>query len=998
MSSASVILRMRSAGKSWRLAALMMLAVVMILALAAPALAVGTISGTVTDEMSGEPLEGQYVSLTVYSDDWQEYGEIAGTYTDEFGNYAFYNEDLWMPGPYYVSFYDEWSYSYAPETYDDQEYADWDNATPVLPGSSGIDAQLSGYMPAISGSVYSDETGDPIEWAWADAFQYDAEWDEWNYVGGSEVWEGYYEITGIGAGDTIVGVGGADGMMPQFYDGAEFGDFEAATQVPYDGTNMVTDIDFYLETADPAIGGVVTDQVTGEPIWEATVVAWVWDDWEGSWFPSSEAYTDETGAYVFDESQVDGEVRIEFDATRSDPSYYREFYNDKTKVDLATSVFYTGTYKGAINAALAPSSEGIKGKVDAADTALPLEGVDVSAYVYFPDWDEWWYEGWDYSAEDGTYSIPDAQLTSGTDYLIYFDSSWLDYLPETYADQQGFSPETATMVSYTGAVVEGINATLEPAPVMISGTVLDEVTNEPAKNVDVMAEYYYQDPEYGEAWWDTEAYTTTDENGDYKFTTLDLQYSSEYAITFAGEWAGYRSETYDNVAAHDYDNATLVPVTGDPQVVNADLVPLPTVVEGAVTDAQTDLPLEGASAYLLQYFQEDDWSDWGVVDGVSIYADGTYALQGDGEGPFKVMVEASQYKPKTSGQFFYTGSTLTRDFALDPLGTVDRVAGTTRFSGSVVTARALFDPDGDGTWPGVRHIILASGEDRAAADPLAAAGLSGAYDAPLFLVSSSGVSAEVKTAVKQIATAAAAAGDDVEVHIVGGSTSVPDARFNDIKTYAGANLIKDRILSSGGRFDLSAAIARRIMEVNGAAPEVVLIANGQDAPKFFDALALSPIAAANGYPLLLVQADNIPNATWNVLDDIADELGDTPRVVIGGGAATVSNDVMFELGADRWAGTTRYTTAIAIADNAVDEGWLSRENVGIAAKLPDALTGGAGVGLKGGVLVLTDGAKLTPATATWLTTYKDEIVDCEVFGGTKSVVPTVHTAISNALK
>lgn len=997
MSSASVILRMRSAGKSWRLAALMMLAVVMILALAAPALAIGAISGTVTDEM-GDPLMEQGVTLWAWDADYGDYVDVAITSTDEYGSYVFYEDELWMSGPYFVTFEDWWYGQFAPETYDNQAFADWENATPVLTGASGIDAQLAQYAPAISGSVYSDETGDPIEWAWVDAFQYDADWDEWNYVAGTDVMEGYYELTGIEAGETIIGISEADGMMPQFFDGAEYMDFESATPVVYDGETMVTDIDFYLATADPAIGGVVTDQVTGEPIWDAEVSLWKWADYDGAWYESESTYTDETGAYVFDESQVDGEVRIEFDASHSYPSYYREFYNNQTRVDLATSVLYNGTFKGAINAALVPSSDGIRGLVDASDTGLPLEGVDVTAHVYDATWEEWWSEGWDYTKEDGAYSIPDAQLASGTDYLITFDGSWVDYLPETYNDQPGFAPESATLISYTGAAVENINAALDPAPVMISGTVLDEVTNEPAKNVEVLAEYYYEDLDWGEAWWDTEAYATTDENGQYKLTTLDLQWSTDYVISFAGEWAGYQSETYDGVGFQDYDNATLVPVTGDPQVVNADLVPLPTVVEGAVTDAQTDLPLEGASAYLLQYFQEDDWADWGIVDGVSIYADGTYALQGDGEGPFKVMVEASQYKPKTSGQFFYAGSTLTRNFALDPLGTVDRVAGTTRFSGSVVTARAQFDPDENGTWPGVRHIILASGEDRAAADPLAAAGLSGAYDAPLFLVSSSGVSAEVKTAVKQIAAAAAAAGEDVEVHIVGGSTSVPDARFNDIKTYAGANLIKDRILSSGGRFDLSAAIARRIMEVNGAAPEVVLIANGQDAPKFFDALALSPIAAANGYPLLLVQADNIPNATWNVLDDIADELGDTPRVVIGGGSATVSDDVKFELGADRWAGTTRYTTAIAIADNAVDEGWLSRENVGIAAKLPDALTGGAGVGLKGGVLVLTDGAKLTPATATWLTTYKDEIVDCEVFGGAKSVLPIVHTKISEALK
>ena len=38
------------------------------------------------------------------------------------------------------------------------------------------------------------------------------------------------------------------------------------------------------------------------------------------------------------------------------------------------------------------------------------------------------------------------------------------------------------------------------------------------------------------------------------------------------------------------------------------------------------------------------------------------------------------------------------------------------------------------SFQGIHHVIIASGRDQAAADPLAASGLAGVYDAPLLLV------------------------------------------------------------------------------------------------------------------------------------------------------------------------------------------------------------------------------------------------------------------------
>ncbi|MDP2183126.1 MAG: cell wall-binding repeat-containing protein [Actinomycetota bacterium] len=166
-----------------------------------------------------------------------------------------------------------------------------------------------------------------------------------------------------------------------------------------------------------------------------------------------------------------------------------------------------------------------------------------------------------------------------------------------------------------------------------------------------------------------------------------------------------------------------------------------------------------------------------------------------------------------------------------------------------------------------------------------------------------------------------------------------------------------------------------------------------DPAKFFDALALSPIAAAQHYPILLVSKDAIPAATQSVIDQF-----DPETVVGGGGPMTVSATVKNSLGALRWYGSSRYTTAITVANNAISRGWLSDSAVGIAAKLPDALTGGGVIGRMGGVLLLTNGDTLTTETGNWIAAHKGNITNCYIFGGPNSVKSGVVSAVKAKLQ
>jgi putative cell wall-binding protein len=412
-------------------------------------------------------------------------------------------------------------------------------------------------------------------------------------------------------------------------------------------------------------------------------------------------------------------------------------------------------------------------------------------------------------------------------------------------------------------------------------------------------------------------------------------------------------------------------------------------IGGTVSDGNPSYnPVPGVSVGLFEYSFPTGWTlvDTDVSDGAgkfSVYApDGTECMLRAGGAGWQTWDAMSTFAiPPTTSHNVH----LDEDTVL-----VERVWDDDRYSTAVNVARTRFtSPTNPTLWLGVDTIVIASGEDRAAADPLAAAGLCGVYNAPLFLVTQSAVPNEVKQAVKEIL----ATRQGTRVVIVGGPASVPDAIFDQLNALSSTvPLTKDRIIGTGDRYDLAAAIAQR-MKLEKGDPDYALIANGADSSKFFDALALSPIAARKEYPILLVKETSVPSATKNTLASIGN-----PHVVIGGGPATVSDGVKAQLAAvqpntDRWWGADRYKTAIDIADKATLKNWLDEAYVGVAAKLPDALTGGATIGQVRGVLLITDGTELTSSTGDWLSSRKATVDKCFMLGGPHSVSQDVKTQI-----
>jgi lipoprotein-anchoring transpeptidase ErfK/SrfK len=313
----------------------------------------------------------------------------------------------------------------------------------------------------------------------------------------------------------------------------------------------------------------------------------------------------------------------------------------------------------------------------------------------------------------------------------------------------------------------------------------------------------------------------------------------------------------------------------------------------------------------------------------------------------------------------------------------ERISGRTRFDTAAAVARKAFPG-----WLGAKHVVIANGEDRALSDPLAAAALAWAYEAPLLLTEAGELPAATRSALGEIASV----NSTVTVHVVGGTRSVPAARLSDIRAAIGSNRV-EQPWTAGSRYDLARGIALRVAQVaqqtGRTVPDAVFLANGADADKYFDALSLSSVSAATGVPILLTARDTVPDATARALRELS------PREVIAAGGEKTISAIAFRSagGTTRWWGRSRYSTSTAIANSAIYRGWLKRSEAGLVAARTDAAAASVLTGRKRAPLLVTDGTSLRQETAAYLSS---GVSSCLVLGGPLSVSAGVMAELGGA--
>jgi putative cell wall-binding protein len=163
---------------------------------------------------------------------------------------------------------------------------------------------------------------------------------------------------------------------------------------------------------------------------------------------------------------------------------------------------------------------------------------------------------------------------------------------------------------------------------------------------------------------------------------------------------------------------------------------------------------------------------------------------------------------------------------------------------------------------------------------------------------------------------------------------------------------------------------------------------------FPDALAAAPLAGALDAPLLLTDRERLPDATEAELRRLQ-----PTRVIVVGGTATVSDDVVAEVGAlgvtvTRIAGAERTETAERVAAELGDGSGDGLAVVASARSFPDALAAAPVAGQRGLPVYLAEPAGLSPSTLDAMRAAG--VTRTLVVGGAAAIDPRVETQLAAA--
>jgi cell wall-associated protease len=316
-----------------------------------------------------------------------------------------------------------------------------------------------------------------------------------------------------------------------------------------------------------------------------------------------------------------------------------------------------------------------------------------------------------------------------------------------------------------------------------------------------------------------------------------------------------------------------------------------------------------------------------------------------------------------------------------PAKEVERISGKNRYATAAAAKNKL--PD----WGHSKDLVIASGDSRHQPDALTAAGLSGAYHAPLLLVPTNYLDADARAAI-------AAMPKGVRVHIVGAAPAVSTKVRNQIASIAGVKSVER--ISGADRYATAAAVARKMKSVlGGAMPRSALLTNGESASLLLDPLVAGTVSVSRHYPILLLKKSSVPASTRSALAS----LRLSTRYIVGGPTA-VSESVRKSISVtaeNRIYGADVAGDAVAFAQHAKANGWLTGSLVGFAAAVPDAATGGVYMGAQGGPMLVVKPGSVPAVTADFLSANKASITGGYLFGGPPAVNELVRTQLRDAI-
>lgn len=296
----------------------------------------------------------------------------------------------------------------------------------------------------------------------------------------------------------------------------------------------------------------------------------------------------------------------------------------------------------------------------------------------------------------------------------------------------------------------------------------------------------------------------------------------------------------------------------------------------------------------------------------------------------------------------HSGKLTTTNASYTP--TVNRLAGSGRYE----TAESI-SKDG---WKSASTVYIARGDSFP--DALAGAPLAYQEDAPILLTERNRLSFATKREVERLGTG--------KVVILGGPSAIEKSVEEELIDLG----LKVERISGSNRYDTAKKIADKLNNKTGLA----MVVYGENFP---DALAAAPVAAKNGYPILLTESDRIPYDTQTALKGIS-------RTYVIGGESVIADKVSHRLpNPTRISGQNRFETAA----NIMKELNIQPKEIVIANghAYPDALTGSVLAAKNNANLLLVESNKVPFATESIFKDYS--IYHFTVFGGESAVSDSV---------
>ncbi|MFL0247211.1 SpoIID/LytB domain-containing protein [Candidatus Clostridium stratigraminis] len=343
---------------------------------------------------------------------------------------------------------------------------------------------------------------------------------------------------------------------------------------------------------------------------------------------------------------------------------------------------------------------------------------------------------------------------------------------------------------------------------------------------------------------------------------------------------------------------------------------------------------------------------------VKLNADGSYTFTGSGNGHGVGLSQWGSYYMAKAGlpyndynyilNYYYNQNNnvqLQNAYSGGKIiNTTNRIGGLNRYETSVQIANNMYSNKID-------NVVLATGSTFP--DALSGSVLAKAVSAPILLVGTKSTSTESLQALNYIKSHLNPGG---KVYLLGGE-GVISKEFYDTLTKMGYNSIR---LGGSTRFDTNNQIVNQLKALNAVNSTGLVIATANNFP---DALSISPVAALNGWPVLLSNKDSLTADEESYIKSMKPD-----KVYIAGGNGVVTDAVLNRIktllgyGDDKvirlW-GSDRYATSRVINSTLFD----TPNKIGIATGLQfaDALSGSVYAALNGAPIVLVDPSKVTEA-------------------------------------